>query len=47
MRGSHTILLKGGPNLVLTWVVTKPNDPPQYIIVTREGVEAVVAGSDY
>ena len=22
----------GGPNLVLTWVVTAPNQPPQYVI---------------
>ena len=33
--GFAPIISRGGPNLVLTWVVTEPNDPPtpQYVIV--------------
>ncbi len=25
-------IMGGGPNLALTWVVTAPNQPPQYVI---------------
>jgi len=31
--GFGGVISKGGPNLVLTRVVTAPNDPPRYIIV--------------
>ena len=27
------VISRGGPNLVLTRVVTAPNDPPRYVIV--------------
>jgi len=30
--GFAPIISRGGPNLVLTWAVTEPNDPPQYVI---------------
>jgi len=31
--GFRCVINRGSPNLVLTWVVTAPNQPPQYMIV--------------
>ena len=31
--GFGRVISRGGPNLVLTRVVTAPNDPPRYVIV--------------
>ena len=30
--GFGRVISRGGPNLVLTRVVTAPNDPPRYVI---------------
>ena len=30
--GFRRDITRGGPNLVLTWAVTEPNDPPRYVI---------------